>query len=186
MKWTAREIARTLYIHAFKHKHLVVVPNCYFPGSECDILVVRTDLRMIDVEIKISRSDLKADAQKDKWFDHWTWEDGCPWLPMEQRPAPTKRSHPKRIWKHYYAMPAEIWTPELEEFIQPASGVVLLKDHKTQPFAVIHRQAKPSKDASKISMEELCDVARLSTVRMWESFGEVDQARRKLEQTETV
>ena len=43
---------------------LVMVPNCYWTGDECDLLVVRNDLRLVDVEVKISRSDLKADAGK--------------------------------------------------------------------------------------------------------------------------
>lgn len=182
MRWTEREIARTLYLHAFNGKHLVVVPNCYFPGSECDLLVVRDDLRMMDVEIKISRSDLKADAGKDKWLDVWQHRVGQPYLYPEQRPAPTPRTHPRRIWKHYYAMPESVWKPELAEFIQPTSGVILLRQGGSRPYARIERQAKPSKDADKISMADLCQIARLSTVRMWESFDEVDAHRRAQEE----
>src|SRR5690554_6203769 len=68
MKWSEKRIARELAINFFNRKHLVVVPNCNWTGYEADVLAVTTDLRLIDVEIKISRADLKADAKKDKWW----------------------------------------------------------------------------------------------------------------------
>src|SRR6185503_10192995 len=43
MKWTAREIARSLAGQVFNHKHLIVCPNTYWPGSETDLLLVRND-----------------------------------------------------------------------------------------------------------------------------------------------
>lgn len=173
MKWTAREIARSLYVQAFNHKHLLVVPNTYWPGNETDILVVRTDLRLMDVEIKISRSDLKADAKKEKWFDMpTTWRD--------ERPK-TPRTHPRRIWKHYYCMPEAIWKDGLLEGIPATSGVILMRDHPDHPGTWLVRQAKPAKDAERITPEELADIARVQSHRMWESFNEVDRHRRGLE-----
>lgn len=79
MKWSEKIIASALACQVFERKHLVLVPNCSWPGSECDLLVVTCDLRIIDVEVKISRSDLKADAAKDKWFHGWDWRIDGPW-----------------------------------------------------------------------------------------------------------
>lgn len=62
MKWTEKTIARALAQQTFNRKYLVVVPNCNWTGYEADILAVTENLRLIDVEIKISRADLKADA----------------------------------------------------------------------------------------------------------------------------
>jgi hypothetical protein len=91
MKWSAREIGRAIYEIAFTGKHLVMVPNCYYPGSECDLLVVRPDLRLMEVEVKISRGDLKADAGKDKWFEiPSSWHGEHPKVP---------RTHPRKIWE---------------------------------------------------------------------------------------
>lgn len=176
MKWTAREIARSLAWQVFNHKHLIVVPNTYWPGNETDLLLVRTDLRLMDVEIKISRSDLKADAKKDKWFDMpLTWRD-------QGRPK-TPRTHPRRIWKHYYCLPESIWKDELLEVIQPSSGLILMRDHPTHPGCCLKRQAKPAKDPERITLEELADIARMQSHRMWESFDEVDRFRREREQS---
>lgn len=186
MKWTAREVARTLYLHAFNGKHLVWVPNCYYPGSECDILVVRNDLRMMDVEIKISRSDLKADAGKDKWIESWEQHAGQPWIPFALRPPPAPRTHPKRIWKHYYAMPEEVWKDDLAECVQPASGIIFVHQGGPRPYCHIHRQAKPNKAAEKIDSQELCEIARLATERMYRAFDEVDAHRRSVVETEAL
>jgi hypothetical protein len=175
MKWTAREIARSLTYQVFNHRHLIVVPNTYWPGSETDLLLVRTDLRLMDVEIKISRSDLKADAKKEKWFDM-----ASAWPMGTSRPV-TPRTHPRRIWKHYYALPQSIWTDELLTVIQPASGIIIMTDHKTHPGCYLKRQAKPSKDAERISAEDLADIARMQSGRMWDAFDEVDRHRRALE-----
>lgn len=172
MKWTAREIGRQLYIQAFSRRHLIVVPNCLWPGAECDILVVRNDLRLMDVEIKISRQDLKADAGKDKWIDisGYTW-DGTR--------TETPRSHPRKIWKHYYAMPEVVWKDGMEEFVKPCSGIILMRDHLDHVGLWIHRQAKPNKEYEKISAADVCDIARLASDRMWRAQHELDTLRRR-------
>lgn len=176
MKWTAREICRSLFNQAFSHRHLIVCPNTYWPGSETDLLIVRTDLRLMEVEIKISRADLKADKLKDKWFDRpITWGLGT------QRPEGTPRTHPRRIWKHYYCMPDKVWAEGLESEVPPTSGIILMRDHKTHPGCWLRRQAKPSKDAERITHEELADIARMQSTKMWESFDEVDRHRRQAE-----
>lgn len=186
MKWTAREICRQLYIQAFRGKHLIICPNTYWPGSETDLLIVRNDLRLMEVEIKISRSDLKADKHKDKWFDQWTWRSGQPWLPHELRPAPTPRTHPRRIWKHYYCMPEAVWKEGLEEDIPPTSGIILMRDHRYAVGCWLHRQAKPAKNPDRIAPEELADIARMQSHKMWEAFAEVDRVKRQKEQSATV
>lgn len=183
MKWTARELARTLALHVFNRKHLVVVPDCQWPGSECDLLVVRNDLRLVDVEIKISRADLKRDAAKDKWFDSpLSWPFGT------DKPSPTPRTHPRRIWKHYFAVPAEIWADELYQHIPTASGVLLIRDRHFEdaPLMTIKRQARPNNAAKPVCAEDVCDIARLQSLRMWDAYDEVDRHRRKLADAEAA
>ncbi|KAG1254471.1 hypothetical protein G6F68_010834 [Rhizopus microsporus] len=44
------------------------------------------------------------------------------------------REWPRQVWKHYYALPAEIWTDELLDCLgSPASGVLLLTNEGGQP-----------------------------------------------------
>jgi len=180
MKWTAREIGRAIFWNVFHGRHVVVVPDCQWTGAECDMLVVRNDLRLVDIEIKISRSDLKADAKKDKWFDRAvTW-------PLGSARPETPRTHPRHIWKHYYCMPSEIWDDKLLDDIQPASGILFIRSRDTYPIVTIKRQAKPNREAKPIDMEDVCDIARLAQVRMWKAYEEIDSFRREREKQQVT
>ena len=174
--WTAREIAKAIACQAFAGRHLIVLPNTYWPGSETDLLLVRTDLRLVDIEIKISRADLKADAKKSKWFDQPIFDPTTHTVPY------TPRSHPRRIWKHYYCVPEKLWKKDLGDCIPPASGVICLRDHPTHPGCWIERQAKAAKNAERITPEELCDIARVQSLKLWSAYDELDRARRKIRQ----
>lgn len=179
MKWSENVIATALARQTFRRKHLILVPNCSWPGSECDLLVVTTDLRVIDVEVKISRSDLKADAKKDKW-----WQRGisryCGDTRKYKREPDTQREWPRRVWKHYYAMPADIWEPGLESCLpSPASGVVLLEDAgwpNPPVIADVVRRAQPNRKADRLTPGQAIDVARLANLRLWDAYEARDNA----------
>lgn len=164
--WNERSIGAALYHQVFKHKATVVIPNCYYPGDECDILVVRKDLRLVEVEIKVSRSDLKADQHKDKWWNYvGSWGYGS------ERPPPVPRTHPRGIWKHYYCLPKSIWDDELLMSIAPASGILLMRHNDLGAVRIaVKRQARPRKEAKAIAADDVMDIARLCTTRMWASL----------------
>lgn len=183
MKWTERTIARALAQQTFNRKYLVVVPNCNWTGYEADVLAVTTDLRLIDVEIKISRADLKADAKKDKWW-HRQFSG---WEPVgESRTKAvyesTPQTHPPKVWKHYYLLPFEIWAPELEKCLpSEASGILFIHDWhgNGQPQIVVHRQAKPARDAYRLNAEQVVNIARLASLRMWDAYQQLDRLRER-------
>ena len=192
-KWTAKIIAGEIARQTFEKKCLVLVDNCNWTGFEADVLGVTNDLRLIDVEIKISRSDLKADAKKDKWW-HRTWlghgpreevRDSNGRLMMVRQPSiydEKARQHPPKVWKHYYAMPKEIWKPELLEFLpSPASGVLLLRE-PSYPGGIVtvscERRATPAKDAYRLKPEQVMDIARLANLRMWEAYRREEAVKR--------
>ena len=173
--WTERSIARAISLQTLARKCVVLVDNCGWTGHECDVLAVTTDLRIIDVEVKISRADLKADAKKDKW---WHRQYGS-WLAAERRQdiTTTQRLHPQKVWKHYYAMPADIWKPELLACLpSPASGVLLLRQQSQGAAIAVHceRRATPNKDAARLKPEQVMDIARLANLRMWEAYNRME------------
>lgn len=189
MKWSERTIARALAQQTFNRKYLVVVPNCNWTGYEADILAVTDNLRLIDVEIKVSRADLKADARKDKW-----WRSqyvGKPLVINELgptgRPKRTRhmwakqfepRTWPRKVWKHYYALPADIWNDDLLDCLHsPASGVLLLSGTESELKIVCRRPAKPCRDADPLSPAAAVDIARLASLRMWDAYQQVDRLR---------
>ena len=170
-KWSENLIARALSRNVFEQKHLIIVPNCGWTGDECDLLVVTRDLRIIDVEIKISRSDLKADARKNKWYHLWDWRVDKQ-FGGRRRP----REWPRKVWKHYYALPEKIWTPDLADVISPKSGVLLMYERNDNIRMTVKRRAKPCRDAEKIAVEDAVNIARLASLRMWDAY---DKLRRK-------
>jgi hypothetical protein len=162
--WNEAVIIRAICRQVLQRKCLLLVDNCNWTGHECDVLGVTQDLRIIDIEAKISRADFKADAAKDKWWHRQSWRD-------QQAGAPrVHRDWPPRVWKHYYAAPAEIWRPELLPLAaSPASGVILLRERDGVVTASVERRAKPCADAQRITAADAIDIARLANLRMWET-----------------
>jgi hypothetical protein len=181
--WNERLIARAIAHQTFKRRYLMAIPNCNWTGNECDLLVVTENLRIIDVEVKISRADLKADAKKFKWWQHHVEAPGHRW---ERLDPPQPRAHPPKVWKHYYAMPKEIWKPELAGSMpSPASGILLLdRDGYPRPAGAnvrveCIRRAIPSREAEPISAAAAVDIARLASLRMWETYQALEDERAK-------
>lgn len=162
----------------------MLVDNCNWTGNECDVLAVTTDLRIIDVEVKISRADLKADAGKDKWWRHLTWQDAeargidtRTWNPWKHREP---REWPPKVWKHYYALPADIWRDDLIEALpSPKSGVLLLSQKPGEFMRVdCRRRATPNKDATRLTASNVMDIARLANLRMWDAYRDAERLQK--------
>lgn len=193
--WSERMIARSIALQTFTRRYLVAVPNCNWTGHECDLLVVTDDLRIIDVEVKISRADLKADAKKEKWWhrefmgygpqvEHHAPDGRLIKITQDRLSNDTRREWPPKVWKHYYALPKEIWKPELVDCLPSKSSGILILDRDGYPRpsgeqmrVYCERRATPDKDAKPISAGAAVDIARLASLRMWESYQEVEAMR---------
>lgn len=187
MNWNEGVIAAAIARQTLAKKCVVLVDRCNWTGHECDVLGVTTDLRIIDVEIKISRADLKADAKKDKWWHRQYLGRAQP----EKTPNGViyrgiweehRREWPPRVWKHYYALPAEIWSPELFAALpSPASGVLLLSDdgERSRQSVIVEciRRATPNRSVDRLTGEQVMNIARLANLRMWEAYKKRDEAR---------
>ena len=176
---TADQIAAALARTTFADS-LVVVDRCTWTGNEADLLVVTRNLRVVDVEVKISRADLKADRRKDKWWDR---SAPCVWSPA----APVPREWPRRTWKHYYAMPAELWREDLIDACGRVSGILLLHNSRRVVGTIagvkepglrvqVRRAAKPDRTAQPISAADAIAIARLASLRMWDAYAARDSA----------
>lgn len=181
MKWTEGTIARAVAQQTLARKCVVLVDNCNWTGHECDVLAVTHDLRVIDIEVKISRADFKADAKKDKWWkraNNWRFTDASGGWAHAGPPTPDLPCEwPRKVWKHYFAMPEEIWTPDLVQFLPSQNCGVLLcrKDDDTDFVRVTSaRRAVPCRDADKLTPAQVLDVSRLANLRMWEAYNQRD------------
>ena len=157
--WSEAKIAHAIGRQVFNNA-ILMVPCCGWTGHECDLLVVERGLRIIDVEIKISRADLKADAAKDKW-----WVDR-PW--SRRHEIKTKSDWPPKVWKHYYVLPTAIWDAKLLPALNAASGVILISG--SRPTFEVIRKARPNTKALRISPADAINIARLASLRMWASL----------------
>lgn len=199
--WSEGKIARAIALQTLARKCVVLVDRCNWTGYECDVLGVTTDLRIIDVEVKISRADLKADAKKDKWWirnfvgysEPKEIRDGNGVLRYTTRESlwnNVARQHPPKVWKHYYAMPRDIWKSELLECLpSPHSGVILMREqhgNDTVAVAEVVRRATPAKDAYRLKPEQVMDIARLANLRMWEAYQLASSATTKLREAEAA
>lgn len=179
MGWNEHAIAGAIARQTLASKCVVLVDNCNWTGHECDVLAVTTDLRIIDVEVKISRADLKADARKDKWW-HRQWGHYNPATQRYDTPPPVARVWPPKVWKHYYALPADIWKPELIDCLpSAASGVLLLKDAGGDVRVTCWRRATPNRDAARLEAAQVMDIARLANLRMWDAYRTAENLRQQ-------
>lgn len=170
LPWSEARIARALVHSQLFQRKIIIVPRCHHAGAEADLLAVHApSMRLIDVEIKISRSDLLADPKKDKWWSRKGWD-----FERETWAEERQREWPPGIWKHYYAMPADIWhkgKSTLEPKLPKASGIILLgPDSDGQVIAWLARRSQGNKRAKPIQPVDVMDLARLAGLRMWDAL----------------
>jgi hypothetical protein len=182
MKWSERLIAGALARQVFQSKHLVIVPNCTWTGDELDLLIVTANLRIIDVEVKISRADLRADAKKSKWmfpesYEQYHYRRMCK-RNGQPEPPRVRLEWPRSIWKHYYALPKDLWNDDIATHLKamaPRSGVILMSRTNTGGiYADLTRRSQTNPRADKISAEAVINLARLASLRMWDAYKEID------------
>lgn len=160
--WDDPTIIRYLVREVFA-RSLVLVDHTHWTGHECDLLVVHPSLRLIDVEVKVDKQDFKIDALKDKW---WM---SVPNKHRPQTPSPWLRGHlwPDKIWKHYYVVPMEVWSDTLLPYCPPNSGIVLVKHQRGYIRHNVIRAAKPDRNAKPVTTPQAIDIARLASLRLW-------------------
>lgn len=175
--FTEASVAAAIARQVFNRKCIVLVDNCMWTGCESDLLGVTMDRRLIDVEVKISRADLKADLDKDKWWHRgWNLRTYDKATGKWSEPPSTRREWPPKVWKHYYCMPHSVWKPELADSIPANSGVIALVERQSHAGAAkwleasVKRRAKPNRDADRITEEDCLDIARLANLRMWAAY----------------
>ena len=141
------ELALVSYLN---YRQNLIVPNVYWGMDihECDLLVVSKAGYLTEVEIKITRADLRADAKKG-------------------------HGHRSRIIKRlFFALP-ECLESSIE-FVPERAGIILVRPMKKDdidagwsPYCREIRPAQRNKAAGKISDHDRYKIARLGTLRIW-------------------
>ena len=130
----------------FNFKVNVIVPNISWGLGvhECDIFVIRQSNYAIEVEIKISLSDLKAESKK----------------------GHTHSS--TKIREFYYAIPNDLLDSCIEH-IPPHAGILTCERNKYNDIVKtnIYRKAKINTKARKLTDKEVLKACHLGTMRIW-------------------
>lgn len=158
-------VARAIGRQVFMRRAIIMVPNCSWTGFEADLLVISHHGRLIDLEIKRSAADLRADAGKDKW---WAYQPSR-WDPRLPRRR-VSLQWPPRVWKHWYAVDAKVFKPADLAGLSEASGVMTWKPHGGSYLLTVIRQPQPNRKAEPISTVEALDLCRLSNLRLWDEY----------------
>jgi len=146
-------IALTRQSGPFCRRRYIAVPNVSWGWGldyEADLIAVSPAGWCTEVEIKVSKADLKADAAKHKW----------------------SRGLGPMISRFYYAVP-----DSLEEFalqnILPNHGLIIVRPdtHSTGfPRARVVRRADRIAAARKTNPDELNKLMHLGIMRFWDAM----------------
>lgn len=165
MKWTEQRIARLISRDFYEDKHIVFIPNTTFAGYEADVLCLNKNLKLVEFEIKTSKSDFKADKKKSKWTE-WYWCD------KEKKTLTKPANHPRGMWKHYYIVPQSIcYDDMIEDMASDYSGILVINEIEDKLSISCYKQAKPNKDAKTITQTDLFNLIRLVSLKMWNYYG---------------
>ena len=129
----------------FGYRECIIVPNISWGINlhECDLLVIRKSGYGIEVEIKISKSDLIADAKKGhNHFDRLN-----------------------RLSELYFAIPD--YMKDCIEYIPERAGIIVLNKHEYGLGLSILRKPIINKNRIKFTEVEMLKIAHLGTMRIW-------------------
>jgi hypothetical protein len=137
---TCKEIELAISSY-FDPRRNTIVPNVWWGmgfDHECDLLVLTKSGFAYEVEIKISRSDLRADLRKRNGHES------------------------KYIKKLYFAMPDKMET--CVDLVPGRAGILLVQ--QTGGVRKI-REAKQVSEAKPFPVEKQLKLAQLGTMRIW-------------------
>jgi len=126
----------------------IIVPNLSwgFLSHEADLFIIKRSGFGVEVEIKRSLQDMKAD--KNKGHNHIDKQN--------------------RINEFYYAFPIEL-LEKCKPFVPEGAGIIICHkshDNSYQTYAKFNRDAIKIKNSRKLTIEEQLTVARLGCLRI--------------------
>lgn len=144
-------------------KQFAIVPNISWSlfSHELDLLIVRKSGYAIEVEIKVSKSDLKKDAQK----------------------RHQHRDRLDRIKELYFAVPDHL-VADCMEYAPPHAGIIKVEWKESDNIydkpcftATIERPPLVRISARALTKSEMLCVARLGAMRIWRLKANLATAR---------
>jgi len=141
--YTDIELAICNYYGIRQH---IIVPNVFIgfgtiSDHECDLLVIKKSGYAVEIEIKMSVSDLKADFKK------------------------VHKHENEKLQALYYAVPNDLYE-KCKDLFPKYAGIYSIYKIEGRSFARIERSAS-NKKCRKLTIEEQLKFARLGVMRIW-------------------
>ena len=140
LSYTEIELAIAKYFDIRKN---IVIPNISFGFNihECDLFIIKPSGYVVEVEIKRSISDLKADFKK-------------------------KHKHEdERIKELFFAVPDELYE-KCKDLIPEDAGILVFYEFENKCYVRLKRAAKKTSGRKLTDMEKM-KVMRLGCLRIW-------------------
>jgi hypothetical protein len=144
LRYDEVELAIVKYFDKRKH---IIIPNIYITygtscDHECDLLIIKKSGYSIEIEIKMSKSDMLADFKK-------------------------KHNHKdQRIQKLYYAFPEEIYE-SCKGLVPDDCGIIEISRYNDKIYTTIRREIKSYPNTRKLSIEEQFKLTVCGVMRIW-------------------
>jgi len=115
-----------------RKRYIMMAPNCYTQkDNECDVFAVRKSGYSDEFEVKLSRSDFRADAKKVVRWRRWKkedqgWQERCeinPAFRYKHQALKDGLMTPNYFW---FVMPTDLATQVLDE-LPPWAGLIAIK-----------------------------------------------------------
>jgi hypothetical protein len=129
----------------FNYRQNIIVPKCYgvsWDSHECDVLILKPSGYVIEVEIKRTFADFKADFKKLHHHKH------------------------KHIKEFYYCFTNDIYD-KCKDLVPLGMGIIICSRQGNYISSIIKKVAIPIKGAVKLSTEEQLKIAKLGCMRIW-------------------
>ena len=161
---TAKEIEIEIATRYFDKRKDLIIPNItwgFHNFKECDLLVCLPSGYLIEVEIKISKSDIIADSKKNHRHN---------------------RLYTKAL---YFAIPEKL--EKFIDLIPEDAGVIKVyekrinenpTDYNYRPTLI--REPAVNKTPMKVTIEDRYNLARLGVMRMWNHKRELLSLKNKM------
>lgn len=142
----------------FNYRQNTIIPNISYGLGvhECDLFVIRKSGYVVEIEIKISVQDIKADLKKEH------------------------KHKSKKIRELYFAIPKEL--EHAIKYIPEHAGIITIEKHLDFKPATIRtiRSAKLNTDARKLTTEEIQKAGHLGCMRIWALKQQVVELSRQI------
>jgi hypothetical protein len=158
-RWTEAHVQNAVYVHCRIKNHEIIVPNSCVLGWEADVISVNRTGFVSEFEVKVSRSDFKAEAKK----EHRRLLTD----PVQKSRLFGDVVHPRPNY-FYFAVPVGLVAPE-----EVPDYAGLLYVHKqVEGHHLYYGTASEVKAPKRLHREKITDAQRLQlaralTMRYW-------------------